>query len=583
MSLLKKIQTYVQQYAEVIANILGCEVEIADENLMRIAGTGIFNEKINEKCEGSIYPDVFITQKSHIITNPKENELCFDCKIRNICDEELEVSSPIFYKKRVIGVIGLICFSKNSKERILKNMDIYLKFTEQISDFISSKVFEIEERIKIKEQINIFSSIINFFRRGILILDEDTNIVLANTFAENELKIYHEKGIGYPKINLIEKKELLNGEKIFLVEVNKNIFEVLGNYQHLFADENCEYSIFIFEKKPTKINKLEKEIERKSKNINMDDFIGESDKMLEVKKIISKVAQTNSTVLITGETGTGKELVARLLHSLSIRNKYPFIPINCGAIPENLLESELFGYVKGAFSGANQEGKIGKFELANKGVVFLDEISEMPLSLQVKLLRVLQEKEIEKIGSNKTIKLDIRIIAASNANLLELVEKNKFREDLYYRLNVINIETPSLRERRSDIPVLLNHFCENYAERFETNTPKITKEIKNILMTYNWPGNVRELENIVEYLFNMKEENGEISLEIVEELNKKLQSRKGRNSRFEISTLEEMEKKLITDALKIYGNSHQGKQECANVLGIGIATLYRKIEKYGLV
>ena len=391
MSLLKKVQSYVQQYAEIIANILTCDVEIVDDNLLRVAGTGIYVEKINEKCEGSVYPNVFISQKSHIITNPKENKLCFDCNIRNICNEELEVSAPIFYKNKVIGVIGLICFTKESKEKILKNINTYLKFTEQISDFISSKVFEIEERAKNREEISIFSSIINFFNKGVLILDKDTNIILANDFAEEQLGIIHKKGVGYPKINLIEKKELLSGDKLFLVEVNKDILKLIGNYQHLFGDSKYEYSILIFEKKITKISKIDKEIYRIDKKIGMDDFIGDNQKIKNIKNIINKVAKTNSTILITGETGTGKELVARLIHSLSNRENYPFISINCGAIPENLLESELFGYVKGAFSGANQDGKIGKFELANKGTIFLDEITEMPFNLQVKLLRVLQE------------------------------------------------------------------------------------------------------------------------------------------------------------------------------------------------
>ena len=553
MSLLKKVQSYVQQYAEIIANILTCDVEIVDDNLLRVAGTGIYVEKINEKCEGSVYPNVFISQKSHIITNPKENKLCFDCNIRNICNEELEVSAPIFYKNKVIGVIGLICFTKESKEKILKNINTYLKFTEQISDFISSKVFEIEERAKNREEISIFSSIINFFNKGVLILDKDTNIILANDFAEEQLGIIHKKGVGYPKINLIEKKELLSGDKLFLVEVNKDILKLIGNYQHLFGDSKYEYSILIFEKKITKISKIDKEIYRIDKKIGMDDFIGDNQKIKNIKNIINKVAKTNSTILITGETGTGKELVARLIHSLSNRENYPFISINCGAIPENLLESELFGYVKGAFSGANQDGKIGKFELANKGTIFLDEITEMPFNLQVKLLRVLQEREIEKIGSNKIIKLDIRVIAASNGDLLKLVEEKKFRKDLYYRLNVINIELPSLKERKNDIPILLKHFYSIYCKKFKTNIPKVPKEIERNFIEYNWPGNVRELENIVEFIFNMKEEDGSIGQITIEKIKEKLKIDKNKNLFKDITTLEEMERKLIEFNLKKYG------------------------------
>jgi DNA-binding NtrC family response regulator len=228
-----------------------------------------------------------------------------------------------------------------------------------------------------------------------------------------------------------------------------------------------------------------------------DKIIGCADKLVEVFKMVERVADTDSNVLILGESGTGKELIARAIHYNSHRATRPLIPVNCGAIPENLLESELFGYVKGAFTGANAS-KTGRFEVANGGTIFLDEIGDMSLKLQVKLLRVLQERKFEPVGSTQSVEVDVRIIAATHHNLEKAVETGLFREDLYYRLNVIPIRIPPLRERPSDIPLLANHFLEHYAKTYSLARPIISDEVFNILMNYKWPGNVRELENTIE-------------------------------------------------------------------------------------
>lgn len=226
-------------------------------------------------------------------------------------------------------------------------------------------------------------------------------------------------------------------------------------------------------------------------------MVGSSPSMQQVFKLIEKVADTDSTVLVTGESGTGKELIAHALHYASYRHDKPFIPVNCAAIPEELLESELFGHEKGAFTHAIRT-RIGRFELADKGTVFLDEIGEMSLALQVKLLRVLQERQFERVGGVKTITVDIRVIAATNIDLEEAVKKGRFREDLYYRLNVIPIRVPPLRERRSDIPLLARHFLEMFTEGKRFQVESIDENAMRCLVNYDWPGNVRELENIIE-------------------------------------------------------------------------------------
>lgn len=232
-------------------------------------------------------------------------------------------------------------------------------------------------------------------------------------------------------------------------------------------------------------------------------LVGESPAIQNIFRTIEKVSQTDSTVLITGESGTGKELVARALHENSPRASRPLVIVNCGAIPSELLEAELFGHVKGAFTGATQSRQ-GRFELAHAGTIFLDEVGDIPLHLQVKLLRVLQTRQFEPVGSSRTLEVDVRIIAATNRDLEEAVEKKEFREDLYYRLNVIPLKVPSLRERKSDIPILVQHFIQQFNEITGYSVELPSGQILEALMAYDWPGNVRELENLMERLVILK-------------------------------------------------------------------------------
>jgi len=299
--------------------------------------------------------------------------------------------------------------------------------------------------------------------------------------------------------------------------------------------------------------------------------------MMEIKNKITKVAQTDSTVLIRGESGTGKELIARAIHSESDRRDQPFVGINCAAIPNSLIESELFGYAKGAFSGASTSGRMGKFELANKGVLFLDEIGDMPLYLQSKILRILQERVFSRVGSNDSIELDIRVVAATNRNLEEMIRKNEFRRDLFYRLNVIPMNVPPLRERDDDLKLLIDSFLEKYNDLFGRNIKSIDKEAYKSLKKYRWPGNVRELENTIQYLVTLADSSKVIKkftlpdsiLYEVEEIVEKI-------DKHNIKPLKQVEDEHIRKVLELYGDSTEGKKKAAKVLGIGIATLYRK-------
>ncbi len=301
-----------------------------------------------------------------------------------------------------------------------------------------------------------------------------------------------------------------------------------------------------------------------------DKIIGNNEKFLKTIDYAKKIADSRSTVLITGESGTGKEIFAQSIHNASIRKDEAFIAVNCGAIPRTLIESELFGYEEGAFTGAKKGGNAGMFELADEGTIFLDEIGEMPTDMQIKLLRVIEEGVITRIGGHKQIPVDVRIIAATNKNLAREMEKGNFRKDLFYRLNVLPVHLPALRERKDDIPLLLNYYMKKTSKKLNKSIVVITPEYMDYLKNYDWPGNIRELENVIELIVNT--ESGQISFNDEEQEVKadKMTANMG-------LSLEQVEKQHIMNVL------HEAKGSisvAAKVLGIGRNTLYRKIDKY---
>jgi len=346
--------------------------------------------------------------------------------------------------------------------------------------------------------------------------------------------------------------------------------------------------------KAFEVSELTAENLRLKRNISvklMDRILGTSEKIDHVRDIINKVADTDSTVLILGESGTGKEIVARALHFGSNRASAPFVPINCGAIPEDLLESELFGHEKGAFTGAIAT-KIGRFEAASGSTVFLDEVGDMSPGLQVKILRVLQEKEFERVGGRKTIKVDIRVIAATNQDLKKAIKEKKFREDLYYRLNVIPIEMPPLRERKEDIPVFVKHFLKTVSQAKKKDVTTISPDAMRLLEEYEWPGNVREMENVIERIVVIKEKGRVEENDLPDNIKKStiLLSRKrvkGFDYRVYISpegvdfnsVVDKFETDLILNALDMVNGV---KKNAAKFLNLNRTTLIEKMKRKGL-
>lgn len=324
----------------------------------------------------------------------------------------------------------------------------------------------------------------------------------------------------------------------------------------------------------------------KRRLVNKEGFhhiiIGRESKMQDIYSLIETIADSNANVLIRGESGTGKRVIAQAIHNNSYRKDRPFVEVSCGALPETILESELFGHVKGAFTGAIKD-KIGRFELASGGTIFLDEIDAFSMNLQVKLLRVIQEREFERVGDTRTIKVDIRIVAATNRDLDEEIAKRRFREDLYYRLNVVNIALPPLRDRIGDIPLLVEHFLDKYSNEAGKEVLGIHEEAMKMLLRYNWPGNVRELENVIERAVILAKG----SSVTLGDLPKPLQMARDRRARPQVKgirrslkqSLEEPERQIILNVLK---RTNWNRKRAAQVLGINRTTLYNKIKKFGL-
>lgn len=470
------------------------------------------------------------------------------------------------------------------------------------------------------EELAMFSSMLDSAYHGILYIDENGIVRYVNESFARYNKLSRESIIGYPLSKFrfegsVEKAlKSQQYELLFICDIGPRKF--IGSRWPVYRNNkyagilNIYFSVSALdvERKWGKIyvdliakvqakdimatitqTLLELESYRDEFNKTniarrgIDNIIGSTPAMLELKKRVLLVSTTPSTVLLTGESGTGKELFAQAIHYHSNRSNKPFVKVNCAAIPDTLLESELFGYVDGAFTGARKGGKMGKFELANNGTIFLDEIGDMPLSMQAKLLRVLQEKEIERLGDNKTIPVNVRVISATNKDLRSLVSEGKFREDLYYRLHVIVLHIPPLRERKNDIPELVNYAISELNKKLNTSIIRISPEALNIMLSYNWPGNVRELKNVIEAAINFCRGNiiepEALPYFLLSHSDNSGATCKTHNIDLRGSIAEAEKEQLIAVLKQCRGS----RKEAAKILNVSKSTLYRMMKKHNLL
>jgi len=452
---------------------------------------------------------------------------------------------------------------------------------------------------ELKEKISFYETILDNIYNGVMITDPEGKIIFFSKTYGNFLGIDPKETIGKNCTEVIENTRMdivaktgipeidqphrIMGQDMVVqripIKMNGNVIAVYG--QVMFKDVRDVHALArklnVLE---SKVEFYEKELETlRSSKYTINNIVGKSEKIIELKRLALKAAKTNAPVLLIGESGTGKELFAHAIHHASDRRTHPFIRLNCAAIPKDLLEAELFGYEPGAFTGAGTKGKPGKFELAHRGSIFLDEISDLPLEMQPKLLRVLEEKEMERLGGTHLTKCDFRLIVATNENLDRCVDEGKFRKDLYYRLNVIPIQISPLRERKEDIPIIAEHLTQIINKDLGTHVTKISPEVVNIFQNYDWPGNVRELANILERIIYITEGDAiqfrhlPFFLQRMSEGSSKLQPSLLRNLR------EDMEREALLHAIRI---SNDNKNKAAKLLGIHRTALYKKMKKLNI-
>lgn len=588
MNGLKDIKDDIQNIAEAMLSVLNIDVTIVDENLIRIAGTGIYFEKIGERVNGySAFKKCLEEQVLIYIDDSEQNDICKECSNNGNCKEYAEVCCPITLDGYAYGVVGLIAFNEEQSSIITDNAKDLTNFLGKMADLISNKLKAQNKTEELELEKKKLEILLNGMNKAVVSIDTRGNIDKYNVKFRKIFNIDDDKlecGNIFHLLDFIKKPSTLDFEKyktgIFYYKKQGRNLKGIYNISEIVVKNKLKgYVIDFIENKEAikNYNKINKDYK-----ITLDNIIGSSEIMEHTKQKALIAAKSNSTVLITGESGTGKELFARAIHNHSDRTDYPFVAVNCAAIPDNLLESELFGYEEGAFTGAKKGGKLGKFELAHKGTIFLDEIGDMSLHLQGKLLRVLQERELDKIGGKSNIFIDVRVVSATNKNLEELVKNGQFREDLYYRLKVIPITLPTLRERKNDIPLLIDYMIKEYAHKLNKDVIGIEEDAGKTLVDYTWPGNVRELQNIIEYSINMSN-SPLLTLDIIPNNIKSTYYDEKSHKEEEIRTLEDLEKEEIRKAFDKYKHYKKDKELVAKALGISRATLYRKLEKYNLI
>ncbi len=580
---LRAIQNTTQHVVSAISSAMGVDVAIIDTDFRIVATSKTFLETRGTDVNSDFIRHVYRIGTA-VITNPGDHEFCRGCSYEGNCPETAEVIKVIEQDGTRYGVLLMVAYTRAQKEKILNQTSELLAFIGSMASLIFGEI-QLQKSLKkesiVKQQLE---TTINSVDHGIIAIDKSGCITQINRQAKLILHISGKELANarhlrhYLPYQLI-RQALQQGLKLEQCEFHTrhpDRIHCLVSATPVMVSRSVVGAVFRLQDF-REIRSTVYKLSAKHKETSFDDILGESTVFREVKIRAASISRNDSTILIQGESGTGKELFARAIHNQSPRNHQPFIGINCGAIPETLLESELFGYDDGAFSGARKGGKPGKFELADGGTLFLDEVGDMPLHMQVKLLRVLQEAVVERVGGISTIPVDVRILSATNIDLETLVRKGRFRQDLYYRLNVMPITIPPLRKRPQDIPILAKRFLAKYNQKMQRHFTAFSGEVLDLLSTYHWPGNVRELQNAIEHAVNIETapliKPGSLPAAISKRSPTKARARSLTQK------VRDYERSLINDAIESFGHSVEGKKRAAAKLGISLPTLYRKLKE----
>lgn len=569
MTCLEEIRSSAERLVTAASDALRLEMAIFDSDSNLFYCTPTYLKKKGRTVHTPSIQEV-LENGSILVTDPGNMPACIGCRFKEHCPSTIEILCCIHADTATAGVLSFTSFTREGQRRITENTSVYLNAITELGNLLGDLIVNHAGGRTIGAADPAISAALEFCPQPLLFTDPHGVILQYNQLASNMLKMCNVSNTSLWQIfPAATVKKITEGNHLFEKQA------IIGGR----ATKLTTRPVMQDGQPAALLVRMDGELGNPDDDAGFfGSIIGGSPAAKTMLRIIKRVADSPSPVLITGETGTGKELAARSIHEQSKRNKYPFVAINCSSIPENLFESELFGYEEGAFTGARKGGKMGKIEMAQGGTLFLDEIGELPLSIQPKLLRILQEYELERVGSNKKIHLDVRIIAATNRDLSEMVEEKTFREDLFYRLNVINLKLPPLRERKGDIMPIAENYLKKLHLKMETPLQSFSEEVRERFAAYPWPGNVRELQNAIEYAANICESDV-MTLEDLPEslLQKAAKPQKAPKAR--ALPAMESEARQLTALLEKYGHTLEGKKRIASELNISLRTLYRKLDR----
>lgn len=555
---------------EAIGHVVKTEVTIIDHNYRRLAATDKYRALIGQCVNAnSAFAKAMQNQVTLLVAEPGVDAICNGCEAKGQCKETAEVCCPILLEGQAVGAIGLIAFTNEEKESLLSRQAELKPFLESMAGLIAVKIKEVQQT----EEIELLSAAVDL---PVLVVDKSGGLLRFNKAARKEWQLTEGSLLG----------DILSKSLILRLWQLERFTEVTTKGKHATYELEAKYleggqrAILLFRPLRRMIGDANRYLE--AQNVTrFEDILGQHQLLRQAKAFAQKAAKTKAAVLILGESGTGKELFARAIHNASDRSHQVFLAVNCAAIPETLIESELFGYEPGTFTGGAKGGRVGRFEQAHQGTLFLDEIGDMPLHLQSKILRVLQEGCIQKLGGSREIPVDVRIITATHRNLEHMVKEGTFRQDLFYRIHVLPLEIPALKDRQDDVLILAEHFARRSAIRLDKAYGGMSQRLRHFLRHYDWPGNVRELENVMEYM---------VSTSATAELSEKALPRRIKEAILKLppeelkpqlgqsaweGTIKEMTLKRLNEALQANGSSRAGVKATCESLGISRATYYR--------
>lgn len=577
MSARLEVTREVQRLLSATATVTGIDIGVAGKDRVAVLGTGRYRRNVGTiRPHGSYFHQTLETGKEFSVFEPRGPGRCRDCEAYRVCPYTLVLCMPVREGGDVIGVAGILTYDLQSREQVLARREAWVEYLRALTSWLSE---DVRARALFSEAVRAgreADAMMEAVGDGVILVGEDGVVRKLNTCASHLFGLGTHM-VGQPVDQVLPGLRLrgggvegfrdlyrLDGRSIVLpsgTRANVRVKPVGGP-----EDGRCPGAVIALQ--PVRVHAVG--IASRVED-DMHEIVGESAAMKAVKALIRKVAPTDVPVLITGETGTGKELVARAIHRLSERRAGPFVAVNCAAIPSELAESELFGYGPGAFSGALRQGKPGYVELADGGTLFLDEVGELTPLLQAKLLRFLDTGEVQKVGGRGLVsKAAVRVVAATNEDLRKKVEMGQFRLDLYHRLNTFELVLPPLRERRQDIPLLVRHFLEAASGRFGKPVRDVADDALEVLQRYSWPGNVRELEHVIHRAVLVAEGSVVGKSDLPPHV-------LGSEAHSDEECL------ALMQALAGHDNTLRGRMAAANELGISLSTLYRRMRKYGMV